>query len=85
MEAIHLHAVVEKDGEIVVTGLPYKKGEAVKVILFPRSRTKPRKRSMTAGELRHSKIVGLWKDRTDIQDSAVFARELRWKAEHRQG
>ena len=31
MEAIHVHKVVEKDGEILLTGLPYKKGQYVEM------------------------------------------------------
>ena len=27
MEAVRLHTVVEKDGEIIVTGLPCRKGQ----------------------------------------------------------
>ena len=34
MEAIRLHEIVEKDGEILVTGLPCKKGQTVEMILL---------------------------------------------------
>ena len=33
MEAIRLHEIVKKDGEILVTGLPCKKGQDVEMIL----------------------------------------------------
>lgn len=34
----------------------------------------------TLGDLARSAFVGLWRDRTDIADSATFAHELRAKA-----
>ncbi|MEW6184773.1 MAG: hypothetical protein AB1585_03430 [Thermodesulfobacteriota bacterium] len=34
MEAILLQSALKKDGEIVVTALPYKKGEQVELILL---------------------------------------------------
>jgi hypothetical protein len=41
-------------------------------------------RTMTAADLFHSSLVGLWADRGDIVDSSTFARQLREQAEHRQ-
>ena len=38
----------------------------------------------TGGDLRGSKLIGIWKDRTDIADSYVYARQLRNQAEHRE-
>lgn len=35
---------------------------------------------LTVGEFRESGLIGLWKDRTDIDDSAAYARELREQA-----
>jgi hypothetical protein len=43
----------------------------------------PKKRGMTGPQLAASEIVGLWADRTDIGDSAEFARRLREKAQQR--
>lgn len=40
-------------------------------------------RKLTARDLLESKIVGLWADRDDIEDSVEYARELRRKAEKR--
>lgn len=37
----------------------------------------------SAQTLLESPLVGLWKDRDDIKDSAAFARELREKAQRR--
>ncbi|MCI0476264.1 MAG: hypothetical protein L0Y55_08455 [Anaerolineales bacterium] len=42
-----------------------------------------KKRGMTARELAASEIVGMWADRTDIGDSAAFARKLREQAQRR--
>ena len=41
-------------------------------------------RIMTAASLLDSGLVGLWEDRTDIADSAEFARQLRRQAERRE-
>lgn len=40
-------------------------------------------RNLTAGELLRSPLFGLWRDRTDIEDSLEYARKLRAKAEQR--
>lgn len=85
MEAIRIHKMVEKDGEILVTGLPYKKGQSIEVILLPESSTKFLKKHLTAKELLNSGLIGLWKDREDIKDSADYARQLREKAQNRRG
>ena len=36
---------------------------------------------ITAKQLRESGLIGLWKDREDIQDSADYARQLREHAQ----
>ena len=51
MEAICLHQVVEKDGELVVTDLPCKKGEAVEVIILTESGAETPRFSRTAKQL----------------------------------
>lgn len=38
----------------------------------------------TASELLSSGAVGLWRDRTDIEDTPGFARQLREQAQNRQ-
>jgi hypothetical protein len=81
MEAIRIQQVVTKDGEIVVKDLPYKKGQHVTVMIEPL--VLPPRPPLTVSQLRHSGLIGLWKDRDDIQDSAVFARQLRDKAQTR--
>jgi hypothetical protein len=75
VDALRFRKRLENDGEIVLTGLPGKKGEEAEVIvLFERN---PREGGMTLGELARSDIVGMWKDRTDIGDSGEYARKLR--------
>ena len=81
MEVIRVQQVVTKDGEIVVKDLPYKKGQYVTLLIEPVV-TPPRPR-LTVRQLRQSGLIGLWKDREDIQDSTVFARQLRDKAQTR--
>ena len=34
-------------------------------------------------EILHSELIGLWKDREDIEDSAAYARQLREQAQRR--
>ncbi len=84
MEAIRIHKVVEKDGEILVKGLPCKKGQRVEMILLMEPSTMSG-RYLTAQKLRHSGLIGLWKDREDIKDSASYARQLREQAQRRRG
>lgn len=85
MEAIRLQRVVEKDGEIFLTGLPYKKGQCVEMILLSdRSAASGRPR-LTARQLLSSELIGLWEDRNDIEDSAAYARQLREQAQNRRG
>ena len=83
MHAIRVQQVVTKDGEILVTGLPYKKGQFVEIILLPEPLKLFSRVGLTAPQLRQSGLIGLWKDRDDIQDSAVYARQLREQAQRR--
>jgi len=83
MEAIRLHKIVEKDGEILVKGLPYRKGQCVEVILLPESSATSTKRHLTASRLLHSGLIGLWEDREDIEDSAAYACQLREQEQRR--
>ena len=83
MEAIRIHQVIAEDGEVVITDLPYKKGQAVEIILLLQpTKITPRSR-LTVRQLRQSGLIGLWKDRNDIRDSAVYARRLREQAQKR--
>lgn len=84
MEAIQVQQVMKKDGEILITGLPYKRGQAVEIIVFlPPPTPEPRAR-LTVGQLRKSGLIGLWEDRADIGDSSSFARQLREQAQTRE-
>ncbi|MBM4423278.1 MAG: hypothetical protein FJ030_07785 [Chloroflexi bacterium] len=82
MEAIRLNMVIKKDGEITMTGLPYKKGERVEMILLAQPKMQAAIPLM-ARQLRRSGLIGLWKNRADIRDSATFARALREQAQRR--
>lgn len=83
MEAIRIHKVVERDGEILVTELPCKKGQYVEMILLIESSAIPRRPHLTADRLLHSGLIGIWKDRKDIEDSVTYARQLREQAQRR--
>ncbi len=83
MEAIRLQRALEKDGEIFLTGLPYKKGQSVEMILMIEPMATSSRPHLTARQLLHSELVGLWEDRNDIEDSAAYARQLREQAQHR--
>jgi len=83
MEAVRVQQVVAKDGEVLVRGIPYKKGQIVEIIVLPQlMKTTPRSH-LTVGQLRESGLIGLWKDRYDIRDSAAYARRLREQAQKR--
>jgi len=83
LAAIRLHTVVESDGEIKMSGLPFKKGQTIEMIVLAEQPEGAVPLYATARQLSQSEIVGLWKDRTDIQDSAAFARQLREQAQTR--
>ncbi len=86
MQAIRLQKTVQKDGELVITNLPVIQGQRVEIVLlFSPSSTKPKRPRLTARQLLNSGLIGLWKDRTDISDSAVYARQLREQAQRRPG
>jgi hypothetical protein len=76
MEAIRMQKAVEKDGEIFLTGLPYKKGQFVEMILLSDNSTALNLSRLTARQLLQSELIGLWEDRDDIEDSSAYARQL---------
>ncbi len=83
MEAYRVQQTVRKSGELIIKDLPVQKGQQVEVLLLF---TPPSKRPrLTAKQLLNSELVGLWKDRTDITDSLVYARQLREQAQKRPG
>ena len=84
MQAIRLQQTVQKNGELFITNLPVIKGQQVEVlVLFSPSSPKPKRPPLTAQKLLNSGLIGLWKDRTDIIDSAAYARQLREQAQRR--
>jgi len=83
MEAVRLEQVVVEDGQMIITGLPYKRGQWVEVIVLPQPQKTVRRSRLTVRQLRQSGLIGLWKDREDIGDSAIYARRLREQAQRR--
>ena len=83
MEAVQVQQVMARDGEILITGLPYKRGQAVEVIVFLQPPMPQPRARLTVGQLRKSGLIGLWQDRDDIGDSAAYARKLREQAQSR--
>jgi len=85
MEAVRLEQRLKEGGEIVITGLPSRRGQWVEVIVLPQPQiqTTEARPHPTVGQLRRSGLIGLWKDRTDIEDSTLYARCLREQAQNR--
>lgn len=83
MNAIRLYKVLEHDGELVLKGLPYRKGQKIELIVLNEVPAQDQTSLLTADKLLHSGIVGLWKERTDIVDSSAYARQLREQAQRR--
>ena len=86
MQAIRLQQTVQKNGELLIANLPLVKGQKVEVLLlFTPSSSKPKRLRLTARQLLDSGLIGLWQDRSDITDSAIYARQLREQAQRRPG
>jgi hypothetical protein len=83
MEAIRREAVIVKDGQIHLSGLPYRRGDKVEIIVLPWAEKTRTPLRLTVRQLRESGLIGLWKDRTDIEDSSTYARRLREQAQKR--
>ena len=85
MEAIRIHQLVKVDGEVEIslTGLPVSKGQELEVILLIQPLAKSEKLPLTADRLMGSGLVGSWKERTDLDDSVEFARQLRNQSQTR--
>lgn len=78
MEAVQLKQTLDKDGEVVLTGLPFVKGQAVEITVQPQSE---KRETLTVGKFRESGLIGMWKDRDDIVDSTEYSRKLRKEME----
>lgn len=83
MEAVRLEQMVITDGQMMITGLPFRKGEWVEVIVLPQAEAPGHRSRLTVGRLRQSGLIGLWKDREDLEDSSNYARQLREEAYRR--
>lgn len=83
MEVVRIEQVMTRDGELVIKGLPYKKGQAVQVFVVPQAAAPHARTRLTVGILRRSGLIGMWQDRDDIRDSADYARQLRERAQTR--
>jgi hypothetical protein len=83
MEAVQIQKTISKDGEILITGLPCKKGQSVEIIVPPQPVGKAPRTRLTVGRLRQSGLIGLWQDRHDIGDSSAYARQLRQQSQQR--
>ena len=59
MEAVRLHRVIEKDGELLITDLPCKKGQHVEVIVLTEAQKMITPAHLTAKQLLESGLVGL--------------------------
>lgn len=84
MEAVRVKQVLAEDGQVLLTDLPFKKGQSVEVIVLLQSAIPPSRPPLTAGRLRRSGLIGLWQDREDIDDSSAYARQLREQAQQRE-
>ena len=83
MEAVQLRKVITEDGKVLLTGLPYKKGQVVEIIVLPQPATTAPHARLTVGHLRQSGLIGIWQDRDDIDDSSDYARRLREQSQRR--
>ena len=79
-----MQQVMTRDGEVRITGLPYKKGQIVEIIMLPQPPAPSPRARLTVGQLRRSGIIGLWQNRDDLGDSSVYARQLREQAQQRE-
>ena len=83
MEAIKIHDIVKRDGEIHLAGLPIKKGQRVEMIVLVGQEPVDRLMKQKCGLL-DSGLVGLWEGH-GIEDTIAYARELRQQAQQRMG
>jgi len=81
--AVRTKTIVQPGGRVEIRSPELTPGASAEVIVLvdaPASQ-----RVMTAASLLESGLVGLWEDRADIGDSVAFARQLRRRAERREG
>jgi hypothetical protein len=83
MNRLVVKSIVSGDGHVhldIPVG-PDEVGVQVQVTVEPLAAES--KRTLTAAELLHSGLVGMWAARTDVGDSLAFARRLREEAQTR--
>lgn len=85
MQTIRVQQTIKKSGELTITDLPVVEGQQVEVLLLLSASSEPKRPRLTAQQLLNSGLIGLWKDRSDITDSAEYARQLREEAQKRPG
>lgn len=83
MEAVRVQQIVAKDGEVLVRGIPWKRGQAVEIIVLSQPLKTDSPSRLTVRQFRQSGLIGMWKDRDDIGDSASYARSLREQGQKR--
>jgi hypothetical protein len=83
MEAFRIRAMIQKDGEITVTGLPFKRGQEVELIIQTDVPEVSQRPCLTAKQLLASELIGIWREREDVEDSVGYARQLREQAQRR--
>ncbi len=84
MNRMVVKARVSSDGSLRLD-LPLGMEEADKEVQVTVEPVPPagKQRTMSASDLLHSGLVGMWADRADIGDSKEFARRLRVQAQNR--
>ena len=72
-----------KKGKVVITGQPFEAGQHVEVIMLSQQVTNIKRTRLTVHQLPQSGLIGLWKNRDDISNSAIYAHQLREQAQQR--
>lgn len=68
---LRIEAIVERDGEIYLRSLPYRRGEKVEMNVRPVEPGGGRKPPLTARRLLDFGLVGMWEHRDDVGDSVT--------------
>ncbi len=76
MDTIRISLTLEKDGEIHLSDLPLKRGQRVAMLVRPEADQIERP-ALTADRLLGSGLIGIWRDRDYLGESAEYARQLR--------
>jgi hypothetical protein len=82
MNRIVVKTKVSSDGSVHLD-LPMGTHEAGAEVLVKVEPVDLAKRTLLASDLVHSGLVGMWAERTDIDDNHAFARRLREQAQSR--